>query len=102
MPKPPARSDSKTKLEPTRKSATAKNAQIRELPETTSTFPPWVLIIGAMFLGLAVLFFMGLVVASIAGRPVPDNARWLTCIVLALTASIGSGFWAAQLPPGTN
>jgi cytochrome c biogenesis protein CcdA len=55
-----------------------------------------------MFLGLAVLFFMGLVVASIAGRPVPDNARWLTCIVLALTASIGSGFWAAQLPPGTN
>ena len=96
MSKPPARSDSNAKLEPTRVSAKAKKAQIKESPETTSASPPWVaivgFIVGGIFLGLAVLFFMGLVVASIVGFPVPDNARYLICIVLALTASMGSGF----------
>jgi hypothetical protein len=88
--KPPARSDSKTKLKPTRESATAKEAKISKSPKTTNASPPWVPIVGVTFLGLAVLFFMGLVVARMAGYPMPDTS--LICIVLALTASIGSGF----------
>jgi hypothetical protein len=35
---------------------------------------------------------MGLVLVSLVGFTVPDNSRFLICIVLALTASIGSGF----------
>lgn len=78
------------KAEPARESATAKEAQIRKAPETTSASPPWVPIVGCIFLGLAVLFFMALVVANMVGYPVPDKG--LICIVLALTTSIGSGF----------
>lgn len=62
------------------------------LAPATSDSPLWVLIVGLVFLGLAVLFFMGLVVASLFGLTVPGNSRFLVCSVLALTASIGSGF----------
>jgi hypothetical protein len=56
------------------------------------TSPLWVLIVGVFFLALAVIFFMGLIVASVLGFVVPDSSRFLICIVLALTAGIGSGF----------
>lgn len=54
--------------------------------------PLWVAIVGACFLGLAVLFFMALVVVSLFGHSVPGNSRFLVCAVLALCSGIGSGF----------
>lgn len=62
------------------------------LTPTNNNSPLWVLIVGLVFLGLAVLFFMGLVVVSLFGLTVPGNSRFLVCSVLALTSSIGSGF----------
>ncbi len=85
MPKPSARSEAKSK--PNRESATANEAEIGESKKPTGPPPPWVPIVGVTFLGLAVVFFMGLVVS---GLQVQD--RGLVCIVLALATSIGSGF----------
>jgi hypothetical protein len=48
--------------------------------------------LGAVFGGLALLFFMGLVLLSVWGRPVPNDARYLVVIVLALSGALSAGF----------
>jgi fido (protein-threonine AMPylation protein) len=50
------------------------------------------LIAGAIFGGAALLFFMTLVLMSAFGRPVPDQARYLVVIVLALSGGLSAGF----------
>lgn len=52
----------------------------------------WMNIIGACFLGIAVIFIMALIVASLFDRAVPEESRFLVCSLLALIMSIGSGF----------
>lgn len=47
--------------------------------------------LGAVFGGLALLFFMGLVLLSTWGHAVPDNARYLVVIVLALSGALSAG-----------
>jgi Fic family protein len=48
--------------------------------------------LGAVFGGLALLFFMGLVLLSTWGRPVPNDARYLVVIVLAMSGALSAGF----------
>lgn len=61
-------------------------------PPTQANSPTWVKVVGVCFLGLAVLFFMALIIASLFDLTVPGGSRFLVCIVLALCAGIGSGF----------
>jgi len=56
------------------------------------TTPLWVAIAGVVSLILTLLFFMGLVIAGVAGKEVPCNSRFLVTVVLGLGAAIGSGF----------
>jgi hypothetical protein len=48
--------------------------------------------LGAIFGGLALVFFMGLLLLSTLGHPVPNNARYLVVIVLALSGALSAGF----------
>ncbi len=48
--------------------------------------------IGAVFGGVALLFFMVLVLMSAWGHPVPQDARYLVVIVLALSGALSAGF----------
>jgi len=54
--------------------------------------PRWVLILGAVFSGITLLFFMLLVLAAVFGYDVPANARFLVVVVLALGAAMSAGF----------
>lgn len=47
---------------------------------------------GAVFGGIALLFFMGLTLLSIGGHAVPHDARYLVIIVLALSGALSAGF----------
>jgi fido (protein-threonine AMPylation protein) len=53
---------------------------------------PWVAKVGMVFAAVALLFFMALVLLSIRGLIVPDNARYLLVIVLALSTASSFGF----------
>lgn len=53
----------------------------------------WRLILGAVFAGITLVFFMLLVVAAIFfDCPVPNDARFLVIVVLALGAAMSAGF----------
>jgi hypothetical protein len=54
--------------------------------------PAWVLIVGVVFLGLAVLFMMALVVASLFKLHVECDSRFLVVGVMAFCAAIGAAF----------
>jgi Fic family protein len=47
---------------------------------------------GAVSGGTALVFFMGLVLLSLWGRTVPQDARYLVVIVLALSGALSAGF----------
>ena len=47
---------------------------------------------GAVSGGAALIFFMGLVLLSVWGRSVPQDARYLVVIVLALSGALSAGF----------
>jgi Fic family protein len=67
-----------------------KNNRVRQTSDTLgSTFT---IKLGAGFGGGALLFFMGLVVLSTLGHPVPHDARYLVVIVLALSGALSAGF----------
>ncbi len=75
--------------------------RIRDLEEMTSTgattppkpqVPPWVVVVGAIFGGLTLLFLMALVVMSTIGYEVPCESRFLVVAVLAFGAALGSSF----------
>jgi Fic family protein len=48
--------------------------------------------VGVGFGGAALIFFMGLVLLSAWGRPVPHDAHYLVVIVLALSGALSAGF----------
>lgn len=52
----------------------------------------WAMILGALFISLTLLFFMGLVLIAVYGREVPATSRYLVVIVVAFGAAIGGGF----------
>jgi fido (protein-threonine AMPylation protein) len=47
---------------------------------------------GVVFGGAALVFFMGLVILSAWGHPVPHEAHYLVVIVLALSGALSAGF----------
>jgi hypothetical protein len=53
---------------------------------------PWVMILGAIFGALTLLFFMGLVLLGVAGHEVPCNTVFLVNITLSLGAALAVGF----------
>ena len=57
-----------------------------EVLRSTSAFK-----IGAAFGGFTLLFFMGLILLSTFGHPVPKDARFLVVIVLALSGGLSAG-----------
>jgi hypothetical protein len=61
-------------------------------PNQPNHVPKWVLILGVVFVLIAVIFFIVLVVASLFGHIVPNDARFLVCVVLALCVSAGGAF----------
>lgn len=50
------------------------------------------MLFGSICGGVALLFFMALLVMSMIGYPVPPDARYLVVIVLALAGSLSAGF----------
>jgi len=54
--------------------------------------PMWILILGAVFAGLTLLFFMLLVISSVFGYNVPANARFFVIAVLSLGSATSAGF----------
>jgi hypothetical protein len=62
------------------------NSPVRAAP------PLWPLVVGAVVMGLTVLFLMGLILLSTAGHQVPCGSRFLVAAVLALTVGIGGSF----------
>ena len=53
---------------------------------------PTVFMVGAVFGGITLLFFMALILLAIFGRTVPENAKYLVIIVLALFGGLSAGF----------
>ncbi len=53
---------------------------------------PWVMVVGCVFLGLAILFLMGLAVMAVAGREVPPTSRPLILIIVSLSLGAAFGF----------
>src|SRR5262245_44654078 len=53
---------------------------------------PWVMILGAIFGALTLLFFMGLVLLGVAGHEVPCNTAFLVTITLSLGAALAVAF----------
>jgi len=53
---------------------------------------PWVMILGAIFGALTLLFFMGLVLLGVAGHEVPCNTVFLVTITLSLGAALAVAF----------
>lgn len=58
--------------------------------QTTTSL--WVAVTGAAFAGLTLIFFMGLVAASLFNLNVPVDSRFLVLIVLAMGAAMSVGF----------
>jgi hypothetical protein len=50
------------------------------------------MIFGAVCLALTLLFFMGMVVASLFGYTVPENSRFFVELVVAFGGALGTGF----------
>src|SRR5436190_17935329 len=48
--------------------------------------------LGALFGGVTLLFFMGLIIMSVFGRGVPTEGRYLVVIVLALSGALSAAF----------
>ena len=59
---------------------------------TTHTFPKWAPQAGFGILAVTLVFLMGLVVAAVLGKPIPDQARILIASILALTMAAGTAF----------
>lgn len=77
----------KKELSPTKSSGgQTVSASTAALRSNTAT------LLGAIFGGLALLFFMGLVVMSLLGHSVPQDAHYLVVIVLALSGALSVGF----------
>lgn len=52
----------------------------------------WVPILGAVFAGITLFFFMLLVLAAVIGYDVPPDSRFLVIVVLALGAAMSAAF----------
>lgn len=64
----------------------------RESKSSRALRSGWSAMIGAVFGGVALLFFMMLVLLSVFGYPVPSDARYLVVIVLSLSGSLSAAF----------
>lgn len=54
--------------------------------------PSWFPVAGVVLAGMTLFFFMGLVIAGVAGHEVPADSRFLVVCVLALGAALGGSF----------
>jgi hypothetical protein len=61
-------------------------------PAPSPLAQPWVMILGAIFGALTLLFFMGLVLLGVAGHEVPCNTVFLVNITLSLGAALAVAF----------
>lgn len=52
----------------------------------------WVAIVGAVIGGLTLLFFMSLVLLSVAGMTIPCNAHFILVAVISLSAALSAAF----------
>ena len=90
-------SDPAPNANPVEGSTTHPKKELSSLIEPAQNAPFWTAILGASCLVLVLLFFMGLVVASLFGYSIPSTAKFSVHVVVALVAAIGSGFlggWA--------
>jgi len=53
---------------------------------------PWIIVLGSIFGGVTLLFFMGLALLSVAGHQVPCESRFLVVAVIAFGASLSVAF----------
>lgn len=60
--------------------------------KTESNFPEWAPIAGIIFASMTILFFMGLVLASLFGYEVPSGSRFLVLSVLAIGIALTLAF----------
>jgi len=70
---------------------TSKTAAPGRAPRTESV-PPWFQIAGFVCGGVTLLFLMTLVVLSVLGHPVPDQAKPLVALVFAIGAAMSISF----------
>jgi hypothetical protein len=74
----------------TKPSVADQNSNKRKLPGQMP--PKWVTVAGAIFGGVSMIFFMALVIASLANYEVPAASRFLVLIVLSFGAALSVGF----------
>jgi hypothetical protein len=53
---------------------------------------PWVVIVGSVFGGLTLLFFMGLTLLAVFGHQIPCESRFLVVTIIALGSSLSVAF----------
>jgi hypothetical protein len=61
-------------------------------PSTPSRIPQWFPIAGYSALAVTLLFFMAMLVAGIAGHPIPDPMRMIVVFILAIGVAMASSF----------
>lgn len=71
-------------------------AQNRDV-SSRSDRPDSSFLVGAAFGALALIFFMALVLLSVAGLTVPDGARYLVVIVVAFSGALATGFLGGKV-----
>jgi tetratricopeptide (TPR) repeat protein len=59
--------------------------------------PSWVPIAGFAVGVLTLLFFMGLVGASLTGHEIPCNSRFLVVVILAFSGALALGLWGGSI-----
>lgn len=73
--------------------ASAKVAEGKYGPNIASTNKTkWVMVLGAVFGGFTLLFFMALILISMLHRPLPPEDRYLVVIVLSLGSALAASF----------
>src|SRR5579871_2760146 len=53
---------------------------------------PWMIVVGAVFGGIVLVFFMALVVMATQGKEIPCQSHYLVVIVLALGIALSASF----------
>ena len=54
--------------------------------------PAWAMIVGGVCVGLTLVFFMAMLVASLFRVTIPEDSRFLVIVVIAFAGAIGTGF----------
>jgi len=71
-------------------------AKAAEPAGARAAVPPWFQIAGFLCGGATLLFFMGLVLLSVLGRPVPDQAKPLVAFLFSIGAAMSVTFLGGE------